>query len=106
MRQPFKIEYSDYRFRVVSPDGNYEDAVSFCSFSTVEVDGDVYVAYLSGDEPELEKLQADESAVEMKTTEIKVYKVVQWPRALEPVETVIEECEFDADAADASAAII
>ena len=92
----FKIEYSDQRFRVVAPDGEYEEAVSFCSVSTVEYNGVVYGAYLAGDEPELETLSEHPTNTEMVTVEIKVYDLTAWPE-LVPMETLIEEIEFEED---------
>jgi hypothetical protein len=92
----FKIEFSDQRFRVVAPNGDYEDAVSYCAVSTVEHEGTVYGAYLAGDEDELETLTAHPIDTTMVTTEIKVYDLSDWPN-LVPVVTEIEECEFDED---------
>jgi hypothetical protein len=92
----FKIEFSDQRFRVVAPNGDYEEAVGYCAFSSVEVDGDVYVAFLTGDEPELDKLTSDPNETLMVTERIKVYKVLDFP-ALESVDTEIEEIDFEED---------
>jgi hypothetical protein len=92
----FKIEFSDQRFRVVAPNGDYEEAVGYCAFSSVEVDGDVYVAFLTGDEPELDKLTSDPNETLMVTEQIKVYKVLDFP-ALESVDTEIEEIDFEED---------
>ena len=92
----FKIEFSDQRFRVVAPDGEYEEAVSFCSVSTVEFSGVVYGAYLAGDEPELEALSEHPTDTTMTTAEIKVYDLTAWPE-LVPQQTEIEEIEFDED---------
>jgi hypothetical protein len=92
----FKIEFSDQRFRVVAPDGEYEEAVGYCSVSSVEYNGTVYGAYLKGDEEELETLAAHEILTMMPTEQIKVYDFSNWP-ALESVDTEIEEIEFDED---------
>jgi hypothetical protein len=92
----FKIEFSDQRFRVVAPNGDYEEAVGYCAFSSVEVDGDVYVAFLTGDEPELDKLTSDPNETLMVTEQIKVYKVLDFP-ALGSVDTEIEEIDFEED---------
>lgn len=94
----FKIELSDQRFRVVAPDGEYEEAVSYCSVSTVEYDGSIYGTYLAGDEPELDALAATEETT-MQTVDIKVYNFSDWPN-LVPVETELEEVEFDEDVPD------
>ena len=94
--QPFKIEFSDQRFCVVAPDGDYEEAVGYCSVSTVEYEDTVYGAYLNGDEPELEALTSHETLTIMPTEKIKVYDLSGWP-ALESVDTEIEEVEFDED---------
>jgi hypothetical protein len=91
----FKIEFSDQRFRVVAPDGEYEEAVGYCTVSTVEYDGKVYGAYLAGDEPEIDTLTASDNTI-MPTEEIKVYELTNWP-ALESVDTEIEEIEFEED---------
>jgi hypothetical protein len=92
----FKIEFSDQRFRVVAPNGDYEEAVGYCSFSSVEVDGDVYVAFLTGDEPELDALTSHPTDTVLVTEQIKVYKVLDFP-ALESVDTEIEEIDFEED---------
>jgi hypothetical protein len=91
----FKIEFSDQRFRVVAPNGDYEEAVSYCSVSSVEVDGTVYGAYLNGDELELEALEGIEAPT-MVTEQIKVYDLSNWPQ-LESVDTEIEAVDFDED---------
>jgi hypothetical protein len=91
----FKIEFSDQRFRVVAPNGDYEEAVGYCSVSSVEVDGTVYGAYLNGDEPELEALEGIEAPT-MVTEQIKVYDLSNWPQ-LESVDTEIEAVDFDED---------
>jgi hypothetical protein len=92
----FKIEFSDQRFRVVAPDGEYEEAVSYCSVSTVEYEGRIYAAYLAGDEAELEALTEHPTDTTMITVIIKVYDITEWPE-LVPVDTQIEEIEFDED---------
>lgn len=92
----FKIEYSDQRFRVVAPDGDYEEAVGYCSVSTIEYEGIVYGAYLNGDEPEIDALEALENVPSMVTEQIKVYDLSNWP-ALESVDTEIEGVRFDED---------
>jgi hypothetical protein len=92
----FKIEFSDQRFRVVAPNGDYEEAVGYCAFSSVEFDGDVYVAFLRGDEPELEALTSHPTETVMETQEIKVRKVLDWP-VMESVDTEIEEIDFEED---------
>src|ERR1700684_981972 len=92
----FKIEFSDQRFRVVAPNGDYEEAVGYCAVSTVDVDGVVYGAYLAGDEAELEALSEHPTDTTMVTKEIKVYDLTNWPD-LVPVDTEIEEIEFDED---------
>jgi hypothetical protein len=92
----FRIEFSDERFRVVAPDGEFEDAVSYCSVSTVEYEGRVYAAYLAGDEPELAALSEHPTDTVMRTEQIKVYDISAWP-TLEPVETEIEEIDFEED---------
>jgi hypothetical protein len=93
----FKIEFSDQRFRVVAPNGDYEEAVGYCAFSSVEDDGDVYVAFLTGDEPELETLTSHPTDTVMVTEQIKVYKVIVFPHQMEPVDTEIEEIDFEED---------
>jgi hypothetical protein len=92
----FKIEFSDQRFRVVAPDGEYEEAVGYCTVSTVEYEGIVYGAYLNGDEAELEELAAHSTLTIMPTEGIKVYNLSNWP-SLESMDTEIEEIEFDED---------
>ena len=92
----FKIEFSEQRFRVVAPNGDYEEAVGYCSVSTVEMDGTVYGAYLTGNEPELDALESDENTDVMPTEDIKVYNLSNWP-ALESVDTEIEAIEFIED---------
>ncbi len=101
----FKIEFSDQRFRVVAPDGDYEDAVTYCSVSTMTYQGVVYGAYLSGDEPELDALTSHPTDTVLVTEEIKVYNFSNWP-ALESVETEIEEIEFEEDEPTAASAIV
>jgi hypothetical protein len=93
----FKIEFSDQRFRVVAPNGDYEEAVGYCSVSTVEVDGTVYGAYLNGDEPELETVENVEQPI-VKAIDISVYDFSNWP-ALESVDTELEAVVFDEDTA-------
>jgi hypothetical protein len=95
----FKIEFSDQRFRVVAPNGDYEEAVGYCSVSSVEVDGTVYGAYLNGDEPELETLTSHPTDTVLVTEQIKVYDLSNWP-ALESVGTEIEEIDFEEDVPD------
>jgi len=101
----FKIEFSDKRFRVLAPDGDCEEAVSYCSVSTVEYDGTVYGAYLAGDEEELETLAADTTPAVMTTEQIKVYSFRNWP-ALESVDTEIEEIDFVEDALEVDSTLI
>jgi hypothetical protein len=92
-----RIEYSDERFRLVVPGVDPDqEAVSYCSVSTVEVDGTIYGAYLAGDEPELETLSEDPERTLMDTVEIKAYDFSDWPN-LVPVDTEIEDVEFDED---------
>ena len=95
----FKIEFSDQRFRVVAPDGEYEEAVSYCSVSTVEYEGTVYGAYLAGDEPELETLTGHPTDTVMTTDQIRVYDLSTWPQLI-PLETEIEEIDFEEDEDD------
>ena len=92
----FKITFSDQHFQVIAPDGSFEPAVTYMAVSQVEFEGVIYIAYLEGDEPELEALIQHPTDVIMKTVEIRVYSCADWP-VLAPMETEIEEVEFDED---------
>lgn len=92
----FKVEYSDQRFRVVAPDGDFEEAVGYCSVSSIEYQGKVYGIFLSGDEPDLETLSSDPDKTVMQPATLRVQELSGWPK-LSPVDTVIEEIDFEED---------
>jgi len=94
----FTIEYGEKRFRVVAPDGEYEEAVSYCAVSTVEYGGTVYGAYLNGEEGEIDP-GPDEPNQLAPSENAKVYDLSNWP-ALVAVETVTENVDFEEDEED------
>ena len=101
----FRIEFSEYRYILVSPSGaSADEAVSYCSVSTVEHDGEVYGAYLAGDEPELEALSSSEKD-KMITSEIRVYPLSNWPDLGEGLPVELEEVVFDEDEKEAAAVV-
>ena len=102
----FRIEFSEYRYILVSPSGaSADEAVSYCSVSTVEHEGEVYGAYLAGDEPELEMLSNDPDKDKMITSEIRAYPLANWPDLGEGQPVELEEVVFDEDEKEAAAVV-
>lgn len=96
----FRIEFSDQRFRLVAPDGEYEEAVGYCSVSTVEYNGVVYAAYLDGDEDDIDTLSNDPNLTTMKAEGIRAYPLTDWPNLGAGVDVELEEIEFEEDEPD------
>ena len=92
MSMQFEIEVSDEQFRLqnIGPQGVLStDAVPYFSVSsTVGSDGAVYGAYLTGAEPELDRLLSDDNAETMVSHSIKVYDLTAWPN-LKPVDASV-----------------
>ena len=93
----FLIEYGEVSFRVVAPNGEFEEAVSYCAVSTVEYEGRVYGAYLNGGEEEKPSPDAANTLVPSSTAQ--VYDLSDWP-AIEPVETISENVDFEDEVAN------
>ena len=103
----FRIEFSEYRYILVSPSGaSADEAVSYCSVSTVEHEGEVYAAYLAGDEPELEMLASDLERDKMVATDIRVYPLANWPDLGEGLPVELEDVEFDEDPKEIAAVAV
>lgn len=78
---PFKIEFGEKYYRIISPDDQVESkVVGFCEAATILWNDKVYIAFLTGAEGEVPK----------------VYEAESWP-SLPAVDTVSEEVDFDMD---------
>lgn len=93
----FKIEYGEKRFRVVAPNDEYEEAVSYCSVSTVEYLGRVYAAYLNGEEKEFDP-GADVPNQLVASPRATVYDITDGLQNAKPMPTVTENVDFEEDA--------
>lgn len=90
----FKIEYGEHSFRVIAPNGDYDEARSFDDVSTVEFGGKVYGAFLDGLEAEVDPGPDKPNLLDSTCPRAKVYDLTNWP-TLVPVDTITESVAFD-----------
>ena len=96
MSMNFEIEVSDEQFRLqnIGPQGVLAtDAVPYFSVSTTTgSDGVVYGAYLTGAEPELDRLLSDDNAETLVSHSIKIYDLTAWPnlKAIDATVTLVD----------------